>query len=205
MIVRDLSGRFFGADGDGNRPCRGPRWTRTQGFRAGLAEAIVSQSPHRDGTISIAIIDDALHEGDLVILALLIGTCPAGFVRSHGRLLAKQGHCRPSGGNMSRECSERPIGSFSSLKFSSSGARDAPSPRRGRASFNFLMADRFLAPPGPTRRRAFFPTYRRARVPDVAIAVGEKRGVYEVALIAGPHRRGVVARPAPAFDVEGRP
>jgi len=34
VIVRDLSGTFFGADGDGNNPCRSPRWTRTQRFRA---------------------------------------------------------------------------------------------------------------------------------------------------------------------------
>jgi hypothetical protein len=65
-----------------------------------------------------------------------------------------------------------------------------------RIAFEVLMADRFLAPAGPARAGAFLPA-RRGPDPDEATAVGEKRGVDEVALIAGPHCRGVVARPAP--------
>jgi hypothetical protein len=72
----------------------------------------------------------------------------------------------------------------------------------GRASK--MIADRSFAPAGPARAGAFFPSRRGPR-PDEAIAVAEKRGVYQVALVAGSHRRGVVARSAPAFDVEGRP
>jgi hypothetical protein len=67
-----------------------------------------------------------------------------------------------------------------------------------------MIADRFLAPAGPARAGAFFPALRRPH-PDEAIAVGEKRGVHEVALVAGSHRRGFVARSASAFDVEGGP
>ena len=61
-------------------------------------------------------------------------------------------------------------------------------------------------PGGSSARWGLFPSADVAPTsPDETIAVGEKRGVYEVALVAGSHRRWVVARSAPAFDVEGRP
>jgi hypothetical protein len=80
---------------------------------------------------------------------------------------------------------------------------------RGRAGRAFaaperprLPNDRSLPrPAGSNANGGLFPSATWTPS-DETIAVGEKRGVYEVALIARPHHRGVVARPAPAFAVE---
>ena len=57
----------------------------------GLAEAIVGQSAHRDRSVRIAVVEDAPHESDFLVLGLLLGPCPAGRVGSNGRLSPSSG------------------------------------------------------------------------------------------------------------------
>jgi hypothetical protein len=48
-------------------------------FGLWLAEGIVGQSAHRDRSVRIAVVEDAPHEGDFLVLGLLLG--PRGLRR----------------------------------------------------------------------------------------------------------------------------